>query len=214
MVSERSREKIHKIVMGVDPEQFTRTTPYDGNGTVIAVGRLLEKKGFTYLIEAAAQLKDTGVLHKLVVVGDGRLREDLVRQQRALDVEDIVELAGAKRQAEVRELLESAALLAMPSVVAPDGDRDSMPVVVKEALAMGVPVVATDEVGLPEVVRSDWGRLVPPGDPAALAEAIAELLAMPPDARAKMGARGREFVLGEYGVEAQTAKLVSLIEAG
>jgi pimeloyl-ACP methyl ester carboxylesterase len=60
----------------------------------------------------------------------------------------------------------------MPCVVAADGDRDTMPVVVKEALAMEVPVVASDEVGLPEVVRGGWGRLVPPGDAAALADAL------------------------------------------
>ncbi|MFL6174653.1 MAG: glycosyltransferase, partial [Marmoricola sp.] len=73
-----------------------------------------------------------------------------------------VELAGALDPAAVRALLETADLLAMPCVVAADGDRDSMPVVVKEALAMEVCVVASDEVGLPEIVRPPWGALVAP----------------------------------------------------
>ena len=74
----------------------------------------------------------------------------------------------------------------MPCVVAPDGDRDSMPVVVKEAMAMEIRVVATDEVGLPEIVQPPWGRSAPPGDPAALADgARASVL----DAHAR-GARG------------------------
>ena len=102
----------------------------------------------------------------------------------------------------------------MPAVVAADGDRDSMPVVVKEALAMGVPVVATDEVGLPEVVRDDWGRLVPPGDPGALAAALRELLELDRTEREAMGERGRAFVIPDLTVKAQTAKLVTLIERG
>jgi glycosyltransferase involved in cell wall biosynthesis len=108
--------------------------------------------------------------------------------------------------------LEQADLLALPCVVAADGDRDSMPVVVKEALAMGVPVVGSDEVGMPEMVRSDWGRLVPPRDSRALAEAIAGLLALAPEERAAMGRRGREFVARSFSIRGEAQKLIGLIE--
>jgi glycosyltransferase involved in cell wall biosynthesis len=87
-----------------------------------------------------------------------------------------------------------------------------MPVVVKEALAMGVPVVASDEVGLPEVVRHEWGRLVPPRDDASLAAAIRELLELPATERSRMGEVGREFVCGEFAVADQVARLLGLIE--
>jgi glycosyltransferase involved in cell wall biosynthesis len=107
--------------------------------------------------------------------------------------------------------LEDAAVLAAPSVIAADGDRDTMPVVVKEALAMEVPVVASDEVGLPEVVRPEWGRLVPPGDARALAAAISELLALPLDQRREMGRAGRGFVLEECSLRRETERLVALI---
>ena len=119
----------------------------------------------------------------------------------------MVDLPGAQPPDQVRAALECADLLAMPCVIAADGDRDSMPVVVKEALAMEIPVVATDEVGLPEVVRPEWGRLVPPHDPAALAAAIAELLALDPAERAPDGTAGREFVRRECDVERETARL-------
>lgn len=212
LVDQSAAPRIHRIVMGVDGDSFARHEPYDGDGTVIAVGRLVEKKGFEHLIAAAA-MSDPELFRRVVIVGDGRLHEDLSSQAEELGVADRVELVGSKRPSEVRHLLEHSALLAMPSVVTADGDRDSMPVVVKEALAMGVPVAASREVGLPEAVRDDWGRLVPPRDPEALAAAIQELLRLPVQERRRMGERGREFVTREFSLEGETAKLLSLIDS-
>jgi colanic acid/amylovoran biosynthesis glycosyltransferase len=84
---------------------------------------------------------------------------------------------------------------------------------VLEALALEVPVVASDEVGLPEVVRPGWGRLVPPGDADALAAALAELLSLPPETRAEMGAAGRAFVSEHRNLARQTERLLELIDA-
>jgi glycosyltransferase involved in cell wall biosynthesis len=82
-----------------------------------------------------------------------------------------------------------------------------MPVVVKEAMAMEVPVVASDEVGLPEIVTPEFGRLVPPGDPFALARALAELLAMTPEERAQMGKRARAFAAERANVRVEAERL-------
>ena len=213
LVSPEARPRIHKVVMGVDPERFSRTEPYDGDGIVLAIGRLVEKKGFEYLVDAAARLRDFDGLQEVVIVGAGELRSSLEQRGEELGVNGLVSFAGAKRPEEIRDLIERAALLAMPAIVAEDGDRDSMPVVVKEALAMGVPVVASDEVGLPEVVNDEWGRLVPPRDPEALAVAIKALLTLPRDERASMGERGQAFVLREYALANQTRRLLDLIEA-
>jgi glycosyltransferase involved in cell wall biosynthesis len=199
----RAARRMHKIVMGVDPERFTRARPYPGGRGVLAVGRLVEKKGFAYLLDAASELPDVQVR----IVGDGPLRADLEAA-----VPPNVELLGSRSPQQVRELLDQADLLALPCVVAADGDRDSMPVVVKEALAMAVPVVGTDEVGMPEMVQGDWGRLVPPRDSQALAEAIAGLLALAPEERAAMGRRGREFVARSFSIRAEAQKLIGLIE--
>src|SRR5207248_7896479 len=109
-------------------------------------------------------------------------------------LEDRVRFAGALDPDALTERLERADVLAAPCVIAADGDRDSMPVVVKEALAMELPVVASDEVGLPEIVKDGWGRLVPPGDAEALAEAIDQLLSLPSRQRAEMGREGRAWV--------------------
>jgi colanic acid/amylovoran biosynthesis glycosyltransferase len=204
------RADVHEIVMGVDGERFRRATPYGSEGAggpphVVAVGRLIEKKGFVHLVDAARELPDV----RFSIVGAGPLEQEL--RERA---GDRVELLGARRADEIRALLESADLLAMPCVVAADGDRDSMPVVVKEALAMEVPVVATGEVGLPELIRPEWGRLVPPADATALAAAIAELLALPREQRAAMGRAGRDHVLAAASVHRETEKLAELIRLG
>jgi glycosyltransferase involved in cell wall biosynthesis len=199
----RAAGRMHKVVMGVDPARFRRTAPYPGGRTVVAVGRLIEKKGFAYLVEAARSLPDVHVR----IAGDGPLRAELKRA-----APSNVELLGALPPDQVRELLEQADLLALPCVVAADGDRDSMPVVVKEALAMEVPVVGSDEVGMPEMVRDEWGRLVPPRDAEALAGAIAGLLALPPQERATMGRRGREFVVRSFSVRDEALKLIGVVE--
>jgi colanic acid/amylovoran biosynthesis glycosyltransferase len=197
-------ERIVRLITGVDGERFRRQTPYGGGSHVVAVGRLVEKKGFDVLIEAAASVPDI----RVTIVGDGPLRAQL--EQR---IASPVELVGARSPEEIRGLLENAALLAAPSVVAADGDRDTMPVVVKEALAMEVPVVASREVGLPEVVRPEWGRLVPPGDAAALASAIRDLLDLPLERRVEMGRAGREFVLEHCSLAGESRRLAALILA-
>jgi len=197
-------ERIVRLITGVDGERFRRQSPYDGGSHVVAVGRLVEKKGFDVLIEAAASLPDI----RVTIVGDGPLRAQLER-----GIASPVDLVGARSPEEIRALLEDAALLAAPSIVAADGDRDTMPVVVKEALAMEVPVVASDEVGLPEVVRPEWGRLVPPGDAAALVGAIRELLDLPLERRVEMGRAGREFVLEHCSLAGESRRLAALIVA-
>jgi glycosyltransferase involved in cell wall biosynthesis len=202
--------RLHRLVLGVDGERFRRRSPYPGGGTVLAVARLVEKKGLEYLIEAAGMLSAEGSFERVAIVGEGALRADLEWRIEST-ANGVVELLGARTPDEVRALIERADLLAMPCIVARDGDRDTMPVVVKEALAMEVPVVATAEVGLPEVVQDGWGRLVPPCDSAALAEAIRELLQLPRERRAEMGRAGREFVLECCDVRRETERLVELI---
>jgi colanic acid/amylovoran biosynthesis glycosyltransferase len=205
--------RVERVVMGVDPERFARRTAHPEARVVLAVGRLVEKKGFLHLVRAAAEPALTRVVERIVIVGDGPLREELEREIAERGVGAVVELAGARGHDEVRELLESAAVVAVPSVVAASGDRDSMPVIAKEALAMEVPVVASDEVGLPELIRPEFGRLVRPSDAAALAGALAELLSMRGEERAAMGRAGRAFVEEHANVHRETARLSELLQA-
>lgn len=205
-------DKVARVVMGVDPARFRRTAPHPAERRVLAVGRLVEKKGFVHLVRAAADPALAGHVERVTIVGDGPLRAELEAEAARLGVGDVVELLGRREHDEVRELLESSAVVAVPSVIAASGDRDSMPVIAKEALAMEVPVVASDEVGLPELIRPDFGRLVPPGDAAALAAALGGLLSLEPSARAAMGRAGRAFVEEHANVRVETARLAELLE--
>lgn len=203
-------DDVHEIVMGVDAARFRRRGPHPGGRRAIAVGRLVEKKGFAYLVEALAATGGEAV-EELVLVGEGPLEDELRDLAQRLGVSDRITFAGAMAPAGIRDLLEEADVLVMPCVVAADGDRDSMPVVVKEALAMELPVVCSDEVGLPELVRDEWGRLVPPADPPALARALGEMLGLDASEREAMGRRGREFVSGFASTDREAQKLAGLI---
>jgi glycosyltransferase involved in cell wall biosynthesis len=190
VVGGEAATRIHRLMVGVDGERFRRRRPYPGASTVKAVGRLVEKKGLADLVDAVALMRDRDSGLRLRIVGDGPLRPALEHKVDELGAGDSIQLLGARTHEDVRDLLEEADVLAMQCVVAADGDRDTMPVVVKEALAMEIAVVATEEVGLPEVVKPGWGRLVPPHDPAALAAALDEVLAMPASDRVGMGRGG------------------------
>ena len=199
------RARIEVVVMGVDGEAFRRTRPLPGGRTVVAVGRLVPKKGFDTLIRAAHAAE------RVVIVGDGPLRSRL--QGLARETGAPVTFTGALPPGAVRAALEEADVLAMPCRIAPDGDRDSMPVVVKEALAMELCVVASDAVGLPEIVREPWGALHAPGDHEALAAALRAMLDRPPAERAAAGAAGRAWVLEHASIQAETRRLSELISS-
>lgn len=199
------------VVMGVDGERFRRRSPAPGGRHVLAVGRLVEKKGFAHLLEAVALLEAQRPLDACTIVGDGPLRTQLTARAERLGLGHRVRFAGAQPPDGVRDELEGADVLAMPCVVAPDGDRDAMPVAVKEALAMEVPVVASDEVGLPELVADEWGRLVTPGDPHALARALDDVLNLPLQQRVAMGRAGRAHVLGACAIATETGRLSALV---
>lgn len=202
--------RVEVVIMGVDGDEFARASAPPNEGVVAAVGRLVEKKGFADLVRAAA-LVPREQLSRLLLVGDGPLRGRLLELAAESGLGERFELVDGWGAAPVRAALERSDLLAMPAVIAPDGDRDAMPVVVKEAMAMELPIVASDAVGLPELVSPEWGRLVPPGDPRALAAAFEELLALPAAERARMGARARDHVLRRCSIPGEAARLEGLL---
>ena len=188
---------LHVVPLGVDLGQVRRTTPYDPDGPVAAVGRLVEHKGFADLAAVAPELD-----REVVIAGDGPLRDELERAARGRAT-----FCGACSPAAARHLIERASVLVAPSVVAGDGSRDGVPMVVKEALALETPVVASDAVGNPEVVKPEHGALHPAGDRHGLAEAIRGVLAADSGA---MGRAGRAFAEREADLRKQTARLAEL----
>jgi glycosyltransferase involved in cell wall biosynthesis len=144
------------------------------------VGRLVEKKGVRYLLDAFATLLETYPDLRLTIAGDGPLRRDLERQSTELGIATHVEFLGGVPHAALPELYRRATLAVFPFVVAADGDQEGFGLVIVEAMGCGCPVVAND---LPAVRQSIepgvTGVLAAPGDAAALAAAIASALDNP-----------------------------------
>jgi len=177
-IAPASASKIRRLYNGIDLERFASGgRPGRPPFIVLSVGRLVEKKGLSILIEACRQLRDRHVDVETWIVGTGPLQAKLEAQIRACRLDDRVRLLGAHTQDEVLKRYQSAHLFVLPCLVGADGNRDGLPVAVVEALACGLPVVTTSVTGLPEVVQDRHnGLLVPEGNGHALADAIEEAI--------------------------------------
>jgi glycosyltransferase involved in cell wall biosynthesis len=185
---------IVRVYNGLDLEQV----PYAEEGPrpldVLAVGRLVEKKGFDVLIDACARLQAAGRTVACEIVGEGELAPALHGRVAALGLGASVRLTGPRPQRDVLASLRGAKLFVAPCLVGADGNRDGLPTTILEALASGTPCIATPVTGIPEAVRHDHtGILVPSGDPAALTEAIGRLLDRPGQRR-RLARAGRTLV--------------------
>ncbi|MGA8046330.1 MAG: glycosyltransferase [Dermatophilaceae bacterium] len=207
-------ERIRLVRNGIDVEKFTFRAPgpVDGTLRVAAVGRLVEKKGFDVLVDAAALARDRGLPLEVRIAGDGELREDLEAQITAAGLEDTVTLLGPRGQDEVRDLLRWADVLVAPCVVGRDGNADGLPTVLLEAMAMGVPCVSTAVTGIPEAVHAATpdgpatGLLLPPGDIEAVATALQDL-ATPDFPRAEIARAARDLIETEFDSRVQARRL-------
>ena len=208
---ERSREKLVVIHCGVDTEFFRPRGAMvdDGRLEILSVGTLHEVKGQRHLVEACRLLRDEGVDVSCKLVGDGPDRKALTGQIAAAGLEDRVVLLGRRDRDGVCELLRSADVLAAPSVPTKQGKREGIPIVLMEAMASGVPVVASRISGIPELVEDGVsGLLVPPADARSLASALARLQA-DPSLRERLAVSGRAKVEAEFDLRKSAAELVS-----
>jgi colanic acid/amylovoran biosynthesis glycosyltransferase len=198
---------VRRIYNGLDLERFPYRSPRERPPRIVGVGRLVEKKGFVDLIEACAILADEGRRFTCRIVGAGEQEVELRARIAGLGLEDRVELLGPRPQSELVRLVQGAAVLAAPCVVGADGNRDGLPTVLLEAMALGTPCVSTDVTGIPEVIRDrETGLMVPQRDPAALTGAIGRLLEEP-DLRVRLADRARRLVEEEFDVNRNAAQL-------
>ncbi|MFT4511426.1 MAG: colanic acid/amylovoran biosynthesis glycosyltransferase [Planctomycetota bacterium] len=173
---------------------------------VLAVGRLVEKKGFHHLLDALSALSREGVSPRCLIVGDGDERDALKLQCQSLGL-DRVEFLGMRTQDEVRELMLSATMLVLPCIIGEDGNRDALPTVLLEALASGLPAISTAVGGVEEILDDGRaGLLVPAGEVAPLAECIARLWSAD-DLRQELAAKGRARALSHFDLMANVARL-------
>lgn len=180
--------------------QPPETRPEHPRLRIMSVGRLVEKKGHAYVIEACRLLQESGLDFECHILGDGPLLSELQALVTRYNLTERVHLLGGRPQAEVLSRLGQSDLFVLACVIAKDGDRDGMPVALAEAMAMELPVISTDIVGIGELVRPEAGYLVPPNDAAALAEAIKATQTAGHQVRRQMGQAGRAIIAAEFDV--------------
>jgi colanic acid/amylovoran biosynthesis glycosyltransferase len=202
--------KIHRVYNGIDLNDFRRSDFSSPIPSIIAVGRLIEKKGFTDLIRACEVVRKRGREFRCQIIGEGPLQEPLRAQIDDGGLAGQVEVAGPHSQSEVRSRLAGATLFVLPCIAEPSGAMDNLPTVIMEAMAAGLPVVSTQIGGIPEmVVESETGLLVSPNDPSALADAIEKLLVDPALAK-EFGQAGCERACALFSIEKSVRELLRL----
>jgi glycosyltransferase involved in cell wall biosynthesis len=205
---------VHRIYHGIDTQLFTNgrcirskpSPPYQ----LLTVARLTPKKGIPTVLRAVQQLHERGVRLKHTLIGDGQDRERTLRLVRELGLERICRWLGVQPHGVVLEHYRHADLFVLGCEVADDGDRDGIPNVLFESMAMGVPVVATDVSAIPELVQTGGtGLLVPPRQPKRLAAAMLTMLT-DDGLRQKVIPAARERVLRDFDHRALGGELADI----
>jgi aminoglycoside phosphotransferase (APT) family kinase protein len=213
--------RIHVIHVGIDPEIYgaaaaCRPSCRQGDRPsesrrILCVASLQRYKGIPVLLDACELLKQRGVEFTCTIVGEGPMRPILEAQIRRLRLGELVMLTGARPQHEVAVLMRAASLLVMPSIVAPDGQMEGIPVAIMEAMAARLPVVASSLSGIPEAVEHGaTGFLVEPGRASELALAIERVLS--DGASRRMGDHARAAIERSFRLDVCVDALLRQID--
>jgi glycosyltransferase involved in cell wall biosynthesis len=205
-----SANKIHRVYNGLNLDPFRMANPAAGSLEIISIGRLIPKKGFELLVNACNVLMSRGLQLHCRIVGSGPEHVPLRQLIDRLGLGKFIELTGPKAQPEIVDLLAQSNLFVFPAVEDGSGDRDNLPTVIIEAMASGLPVVATGLGGIGEIVTHQAnGLIVPEGDVDALAAAIG-FLAEHTELRKSYGQNGLAVVKEKFRVETTVAGLIGL----
>lgn len=215
---------IYTIYHGLDTSLFTPRRDAIGDSTtptptptsmplILAVGRFVKKKGFPYLVQACHLLRQRGMAFQCIIVGEAEEDSAAVQQLiHDLQLEDVVTIHHAVTQERLRQMYADSTVMALPCQITEDGDRDGIPNVLVEAMAMEIPVVSTNVSGIPELIDHGLnGLLVPQKDAEALANALEELLS---DAtlRRMLGSAARQKVTRFFDSQQTTLALKRLFD--
>ncbi|MCP5080598.1 MAG: glycosyltransferase family 4 protein [Alphaproteobacteria bacterium] len=196
-------DKLHIVHCGVEPARYERKGP--SGKRLLFVGRLAAVKGVPLLLEALRQIKTDQPEVHLTLIGDGPERMGLEKEAARLGLSDTVTFAGYQSQDDVAAALSSSDIFVLPSFA------EGVPVVLMEAMATGLPVIATAVGGVGELVRDgESGLILPPGDVAALAAALKKLLADPAQCH-EMGKVGAKTVAAGFDSQTEAGKLAALL---
>jgi len=198
--------RVERLFNGLELGRFHYAAPTERPPHIIGVGRLVEKKGFADLIAACALLARRGRTFTCEIVGSGELEDDLRARIERLNLQQKVALTGPRPQREIVHCVQKAAVFVAPCIVGEDGNRDGLPTVLLEAMALGTPCVSTDVTGIPEVLHDgETGLMAPQHDPTALATAIERLLD-DAELRLRLAANARRLIEKEFDIHRNTAR--------
>ena len=208
LVAPQFWNRIKIVRCGVEESFYAGVAkPPNGAPRFVSVGRLCEQKGQLTLIEAAAKLKERGHDFSITLVGDGEMRSILEKMAASLNVRDRIVFAGWKSPAEVRAEIEGARVFVLPSYA------EGLPVSIMEAFCLERPVISTYVAGIPElVIPGENGWLAPAGDAEALAQAMAESLALSGEQILQMGRAGKARTKRDHDIDMIALGLKALFE--
>ena len=204
-------DKIQVHYIGVDTDRFKPAPAASRTGTVLFVGRLVEKKGCEYLIRAMHPIQRAMPDVELVIIGDGPMRNALELQAKSSLRR--YRFLGSQSSGEVQRWMQTARVLCLPSIVAASGDAEGLPITLLEAQASGLPVVAFASAGIPEALKhNETGYLTPEKNSSLLSEHLAAIL-LNHDAWQSFSSAGRERMKKMFDLKLQTAKLEKIYES-
>jgi glycosyltransferase involved in cell wall biosynthesis len=203
--------RIHKIYHGINLPDGIKTKADGQPFKFLAVGRLVPKKGFSYLIEACKILQGQKLIFRCTIIGTGPLLDSLKEKVNEAELDDVIEFKGYIAPNEMAEEYRQSDILVVPSTIDPFGDRDGLPNVCLEAMSIGVPVIGSNISGIPEgVIPGKTGWLVPPADTRALANAMKE--AMQENRIDSYSKNARNFVKNNFNLETNIIALRQIME--
>ena len=206
-------EKLQVVHCGVDLRDFTPSPlPESHPPRLVSIGRMVPKKGFDVLLRALALMRTDGMVFEAELVGDGPMREDLMRLAGELGLTELVRFPGALEPKQAASRIRQAHCFVLACQIAPDGDMDGIPVALMEAMALGRPVVSTRLSGIPELVAEGCGLLAEPGNPDSLAAGLSRVIEDRHLASNLAGA-GRGQVVRSFTLDAQAGRIVELAAA-
>lgn len=210
----KENDKIILNYHGIDFETLPEAHKDIDDNLIFSAGRLCEQKGFPYLIEACAILRDRGHQFKCIIIGEGPDRKALTSQIELLGLQKFVTLSGMKPQSYIFDMFNKARMFVLPCVISRNGDRDGIPNVMIESLAMHTPVVSTTVSGVPEIIKNNiTGITVEQRNSQQLADAIVRLINNPGLAY-DYTINGRKLVEAKFDIKRNVRELVSILING
>lgn len=206
-------DKFYLTYNGVPMEHVApRVVPLHPPYQLLAVGRLVGKKGYTFLLDACALLQQERIAFHLHIVGDGPLERELKDQCSKLGLDERLTFHGFCPYEAVPDFFRKSDIFMMPCVIDASGDRDGIPTVIMESLLHHVPVITTPVSGIPELIENRvTGLLVPEKNPQAIADAVCELIDKPQEAR-KMAEQGNQKVRQLFNAKKNHKKVLEIYE--